>query len=314
MYSGQRVLITGGFGFIGSHLTKFLIEKGANVNIICLASTDKSLLANYLEKIKIFEIDIQDTSKIEEAVLQIQPDYVFHLASYGVNSANQNPLLAANINIIGSINLIKAISKIHCKKFINIGTSSEYGDNLATENNILNPVDIYGSTKAAATLILHQLARENDIDIITLRLFGVFGEGESPHKIFSYVILNILKGQNVKLTKCEQIRDYIYVENVVDAIIKAGLSPLKNEVINIASGNYYPLKHYIDLIFDNMNTDKKPLYGLVEYRTSERFAPVADIKKAQDLLNFSISVPFEEGLKQTILWYQNREKGNLWSV
>lgn len=306
MYNGQNILITGGFGFIGSHLAKFLIQKGANINIVCLPNTDKSLLINYLENINIFEIDIQNTLDVQQVVLEVQPDYVFHLASYGVNSENQDPLLAANINIIGSINLIKAISKINCKKFINIGTSSEYGDSLAIENNMLNPVDIYGSTKAAATLILHQLSRQNNIDIITLRLFGVFGEGESSHKIFSYVISNILEGHDVKLTKCEQLRDYIHVENVVDAIIKAGLSPLKNEVINIASGNCYPLKHYVNLIFDNMNTDKKPLYGAVEYRVTERFAPMPDITKAQELLNFKIIMPLEQGLKQTILWYQNR--------
>ena len=306
MYRGQKVLITGGFGFVGSHLVKHFVKTGAKVYVLALPNADKSLIYDCLDKINTFEVDIQDTVQVEKIVLYVKPDYVFHLASYGVNSKNKDELLSAKINIIGSINLIKPLIKTGCKKLINIGTSSEYGISAAKEDSVLNPVDIYGSTKASATIVLHQIAKEKNIDIVTLRLFGVFGEGEEPHKIFSYVILNLLKNKDVRLTKCEQLRDYMYVENIVDIISEVGLDKnLKNEIFNIASGDCYPLKYYIDLIFEYMNTNKNPMYGALEYRNTERFAPTADISKAKDLLEFKINIPLEEGLKKTIQWYKD---------
>lgn len=306
MDNGAKVLVTGGFGFLGSHIVKRLIKENAKVFIIDLPKVDKYRLENYLNKVKVFEVDIQNSVEIDNILDSIKPDYIVHLASYGVNSKYKDPILAANINIIGSINIINSIIKIGCKKFINFGSSSEYGDSIAKEDNILKPVDIYGSTKACATIILHQMAKENNINMVTLRPFGIFGEGEEPHKVFSYVIINLLKDNEVLLTNCQQYRDYCHVDNIVNAVFMAGLNNnISNEIFNIASGQSYPLKNYINLIYKLINKNKTPVYGYLEYRNVERFTPIADISKAKSVLGFDITVPLEEGLKKTILWYKN---------
>ena len=109
------------------------------------------------------------------------------------------------------------------------------------ENMLLTPVDIYGSTKAAATILAHQIASENNINLITLRPFGIFGEGEEPHKIFSYIILRVLQHKDVNLTLCNQLRDYCYIENVIDACILAvENTTVQNEILILGAALFTP--------------------------------------------------------------------------
>ena len=302
----KRALVTGGFGFIGSHLVKRLLQSGAEVYIITVPGTDKFRLTDCLDKIITHETDIGHASEVGSIIRSIKPDYVFHLASYGVNAAHTDYQKATRTNVLGSVNIISALCETGCKKLVNMGTCSEYGNSETGEGSPPAPVNIYGSTKAAATILLHQIASENGISMITLRPFGVFGEGEEPHKIFSHVILNVLNGNDVPLTACAQLRDYCHVENIVDAMILAcERAEVTNEIFNVASGELHPLKFYIDLIFEIMDTDKKPLYGAVAYRQTELWSPKADVTKIKAALNWDVTVPLEKGIRQTVEWYKS---------
>jgi len=306
IFNNKKVLITGGFGFIGSHVAKRLIDKNSQVHIITIPNTDKYRLKNELDKIICHEADISNTLAINSIIEEINPDYVFHMAGYGVNSADADSTRAINTNILGGVNIINALCKTDCRKIINMGTCAEYGNSAANEGMPPEPVNIYGSTKAAATIILHQIARENGLSIITFRPFGVFGEGEETHKIFSYIISNILNEKDVLLSNCRQHRDYCYVGNIVDAMIMAcEREDLVNDIFNVASGESHELKYYVDLLFENMDTDRKPLYGKVDYRKTELWNPKANITKIKTLLNWSAEISLEEGVIQTINWYKN---------
>lgn len=305
-FKGKKVLVTGGFGFIGSHLVKRLLQSGTEVHIITVPGTDKFRLMDGLDKIITHETDICSAPEVGFVIKTIKPDYAFHLASYGVNSAHTDYQKATRTNVLGSVNIMSALCETGCKKLVNMGTCSEYGNSETGEGSPLSPVNIYGSTKAASTIMLHQIASENEIGIITLRPFGVFGEGEEPHKIFSHVILNVLNGNDVPLTACEQFRDYCHVDNIVDAMILACERPeITNEIFNVASGELHPLKFYIDLIFEMMDTDKRPLYGAVAYRKTELWSPKADVTKIKTMLNWDVTVPLEKGIRQTVEWYKN---------
>jgi len=299
-------LVTGGFGFIGSHLVKRLLNNGAKVYVMVKPDTNKSRLLEELDRIITYEADISDSFKTSSAIREMNPDYVFHLAGYGINSAHTDYQKAIATNVSGSVNIMNALCQTDCKKFINMGTCSEYGNGETSESGPPAPVNIYGRTKAAATLILHQIAEENNINIVTLRPFGVFGEGEEPHKIFSYVILNLLRGNEVYLTRCEQYRDYCHVENIIDAMLLACCrQDIKNEIFNVASGEARPLHHYIDLIYKIAGSDKKPIYGSIPYRKTELWNPRADINKISSMLHWEIKIPLEKGISQTIEWYRN---------
>ncbi|MED2955824.1 NAD(P)-dependent oxidoreductase, partial [Bacillus thuringiensis] len=257
-----------------------------------------------------YEIDIRDRKQVQDAIKKVNPDYIFHLAAYGVNSAHTDYMHAIETNIIGTCNIIQAAKLVNCKKIINFGSSSEYGNKMEPihENMLLTPVDIYGSTKAAATILAHQIASENSINLITLRPFGIFGESEEPHKIFSYIILQVLQNKDVNLTFCNQLRDYCYIENIIDACILAvENTTVQNEIFNIGSGTIYPLKHYVELLFKHLKTNSRPNYGAIPSRTNERWVPEADVQKIKNSLSWEPRINIEEGIIKTVNWYKNNK-------
>ncbi|MGG0152546.1 NAD-dependent epimerase/dehydratase family protein [Bacillus mycoides] len=307
-FKNKTFLITGGYGFIGSHLVRRLLHLQAKIVLFIRASSDSWRLKNILKNIETYEIDIRDKAQVQDAIKKINPDYIFHLAAYGVNSAHTDYMHAIETNIIGTCNIIQAAKFVNCKKIINMGSSSEYGNKMEPihENMLLTPVDIYGSTKAASTILAHQIASENNINLITLRPFGIFGEAEEPHKLFSYIILQVLQNKDVNLTLCNQLRDYCYIENIIDACILAiENTNVQNEIFNIGSGNIYPLKHYVELLFQHLNTHSRPNYGAISSRTNERWIPEVNIQKITNSLSWEPRINIEEGIIKTINWYKN---------
>jgi nucleoside-diphosphate-sugar epimerase len=265
-------------------------------------------IKDLINNIKISYCDINNKELIEKIEHELKPDYLFHLAAYGVDSKDKDYYKAINVNFLGGINIIKPLTQIGCKKIINLGSSSEYGKSKFEEEGCLEPLNIYGSTKAAATIVMHQIARENNLDIITLRPFGLFGEREDPHKIFSYIITEALKNKEVKLTSCEQLREYLYVENLVDAMILSVTSDLKNEIFNIGTGNTKKLKYYVEKIFEKINTKTTPKYNYYSQRQGDMWAPCADVEKIKSLLHWQENISFEEGLEKTIKWFESNLK------
>ncbi|PGL77085.1 CDP-abequose synthase [Bacillus thuringiensis] len=309
-FKNKTFLITGGYGFIGSHLARRLLNLQARIVLFIRTPSNFWRLKDIIKNIETYEIDIRDRKQVQDAIKKVNPDYIFHLAAYGVNSAHTDYMHAIETNIIGTCNIIQAAKLVNCKKIINFGSSSEYGNKMEPihENMLLTPVDIYGSTKAAATILAHQIASENSINLITLRPFGIFGESEEPHKIFSYIILQVLQNKDVNLTFCNQLRDYCYIENIIDACILAvENTTVQNEIFNIGSGTIYPLKHYVELLFKHLKTNSRPNYGAIPSRTNERWVPEADVQKIKNSLSWEPRINIEEGIIKTVNWYKNNK-------
>lgn len=308
-FQNSNVLVSGANGFIGSHIIKRMVDEGARVSIIVRESSDLWRIVEQLPYVNVVKGDMKDEEIVQKAVIASKPDYVFHMAAYGVDFRQQDYAEAAKSNILGTINLLNAIRRSGgCTKLLYSGTSMQYGnkEGIITEEMRLTPSNIYGSTKAAATMIAHQIAAENDISIITLIPFGVFGENEGSHKFFPHIILSILNNEDVNLTSCEQYRDYCYIENIVDGFLLAALDKKHNNAMfNIGSGSIYQLKYYVDMIFKLMNTKQKANYGALEYRKNDLWCPEPDVSEIMDKLKWEPQISLEEGLQRTISWYSN---------
>jgi nucleoside-diphosphate-sugar epimerase len=144
--------------------------------------------------------------------------------------------------------------------------------------------------------------------MVTLRPFGIFGEGEEPHKLFCHIILNVLQNKDVDLTPCEQFRDYCYIGNIIDGLILAAQNKrIHNEIFNIGSGEGYPLKYHVELIFKHLKTDRKPNFGALSYREDERLNPQPAINKIKSKLFWEPEISLEEGIIRTINWYRQNK-------
>lgn len=303
----KKVVITGANGFIGSHMTMRMLAEGANVYVMVRESSDLWRLNEISRNIYLYKVDLRNDGKVKEYIREIKPDYIFHMAAYGVDSRQKDYIKAANTNIIGTINLLNAAIAADCEKFINTGTSMQYGNKTMPikETEHYSPSNIYGSTKGAATIIAHQIAVENDINIATIIPFGVFGENEGSHKFFPHVILAALGGKSIELSPCEQYRDYCYIENIIDGFLMAAADEKrKNEIFNIGSGDIFQLKHFAKLIAEKMNCASDIKYGSVEYRKNDLWSPQPDISKITNVLGWNPRVSLSEGIERTIEWFR----------
>lgn len=311
----KRILVTGGNGFIGSCTVNRLVKYGCTVYAMIRESSDTWRLDEIRDSINLIRIDIRDSDAIVKWMSKIKPDYIFHMAAYGVDSRQQDYETAAEVNIIGTLNMVKAAAAIGCEKFLNTGTSMQYGNKKKgiKEEDYYKPTNIYGSTKGAAAIIAHQIAHESNLDIATIIPFGVFGEKEGSHKFFPHVILSALRNEEIQLSLCEQYRDYCYIENIIDGfMMAAGSSEIKNEIFNIGSGTVYQLKYYVEIIMRQLGSEKKVNYGAVEYRKNDLWSPKPDLTKITTRLGWKPIIGLEEGIERTIEWF--RENFDKYSV
>lgn len=310
-FAGRKILVTGASGFIGSHIAKRMVRENARVSVFARETSDLWRLDEEKNDIAVYRADIRNFDQLDLQIGKIQPDYVFHMAAYGVDSRQKDWIVATNTNIVGTIHLIKSLQRVGCEKILHIGSCMEYGDKkeMVDENAALEPFNIYGSTKAAATIMAHQLAAEINIPIVTLRAFGIFGENEGSHKFFPHIILSLLNGSAVDLTACEQYRDYCYIENIIDGFVLAAKDKsCNNTILNIGSGTIQQLRTYVDMVCRLMNNTTKPNYGAVPYRKDEVWKPHPDISRIKTHLKWAPKISLEEGLKRTIAWYEiNRD-------
>jgi nucleoside-diphosphate-sugar epimerase len=301
-------LVTGGNGFIGSHIIRRIAAHEAYVVVIVRENSNLWRLEQEINNIEIVKLDLLDKNELISCIKEFKPEYVFHMAAYGVDQRNNDHIEAINTNVIGTINLLEALSGVGCRKIINAGTGMEYGcfEGQITEHTRLKPNNIYGSSKAAAALIAHQIAKEMNMNIVTLRPFGIFGEYESHSRLFAHIILSILKGTDIKLTGCEQYKDYTYVGNIVDGFLMVALDEnLQNEIFNIGSGDSYQLKYYIELILNCLGTDNRPIFGAVPYRAHDLCEVNPDISKIKRLVGWEPAVSLEDGIRKTVRWFKD---------
>lgn len=308
----KKVLVTGSNGFIGSHTVSRLVKYGCEVFAAVRDASDLWRLDEVKDSIRMIAIDIRDNEAVRLCMARIKPEYVFHMAAYGVDSRQKDYVAAAETNIMGTLNIVMAAGLAGCEKLLNTGTSMQYGNKKGAikEEEYYSPTNIYGSTKGAATLIAHQAAAGYNLDIATIIPFGVFGEKEGSHKFFPHVILSALEDGEISLSPCEQYRDYCYIENIIDGFMMAAVNKeVRNEIFNIGSGSIFKLKHYVNLIMKRFETGKRVCYGAVEYRKNDLWSPQPDLTKIRTRLGWEPGVNLEEGIDRTVEWFRkNHDK------
>lgn len=256
-YLHKKVLVTGGCGFIGSHLAQKLVELGAHVTILDDLSTGSlENIKNIKNKITLIEETIVNQDACHRAVQQ--KDIIFHLAAYiSVPGSVKNPVTCHNVNINGTFNLLEAARHFGIQRFVFSSTSAVYGpaERTCTEGDTdLDPISPYGATKLMGEFYCKQFALLFNVPCVMLRYFNVYGPRQNPHSQYAAVIakFNYQMERNEPITifgDGTQTRDFVHVDQVVEANLLVGMAPqelVNGHCYNIGSGTSISLLDLVD--------------------------------------------------------------------
>lgn len=313
--SDATFLITGGAGFIGSNLAEVLLKRGHRVRVLDDLSQGKQENVDmFLENANYTFIkgDIRDLETCMEATEGI--DFVLHQAAWGsVPRSIEMPLLYENINIRGTLNMLEASRQNKVKKFVYASSSSVYGDepNLpkkeGIEGNLLSP---YALTKQTNEEYAKLYTKLYGLDTYGMRYFNVFGRRQDPQGAYAAVlpkfITQLLNDEQPTINgDGKQSRDFTYIENVIEANLKACQAPseVAGQAFNIAYGGREYLIDVYHSLAEALGKDIEPIFG--PDRAGDIKHSNADISKAREMLSYTPEWSFERGIKAAISWYEN---------
>ena len=310
--SGSSFLITGGAGFIGSHIVEYLLKKGAaKVRVLDNYSTGSADNLVAFQKNSSFEMiegDICDLETCKKALQGI--DFLTHQAALGsVPRSINDPIKTNEVNVTGFLNVLVAARDSNIKRMVYAASSSTYGDHDGLpkeEGKIGNPLSPYAVTKYINELYAGVFSRTYEFHTIGMRYFNVFGPRQNPKGPYAAVIPLFIKAalENEPASingDGETSRDFTFVENVVQANIRALFAPLENhEIVNVACGSMTSLNKLWKIISTNLSVNLDPVYA--PQRTGDIKHSLASIKKAHALFGYEPIIEMNEGLKETIEW------------
>ena len=215
----MSILVTGATGFVGACLTRRLLEMGHEVHIVARWTANRWRIADIAPHLVQHDVDLRDAYAVEQAVASIRPDKIFHLATYGGFSFQKDVVAIYAANFLGTVNLVRACEKVGFDCFMHTGSSSEYGIKTGPmkESDLLEPLGDYAVSKAAATLFCRSEALQKGLPIVTLRIFSPYGPWDDPQRLIPYGIDALLNGTAPALSSSASVRDYIYIDDVMDA-------------------------------------------------------------------------------------------------
>lgn len=310
--STSTFLVTGGAGFIGSHLVEYLLKKGAGkvrvLDNFATGSAENLTGFKNIAALEVIEGDIRDLETCKNAIEGVE--FVLHQAALGsVPRSINDPIKTNEVNVTGFLNVLVAARDSNVKRMIYAASSSTYGDNPELpkiEDRIGSPLSPYACSKYINELYASVFSKTYGFHTFGLRYFNVFGPRQNPQGPYAAVIPLFVQAALGKRPASingdgETGRDFTFVENVVQANIKALFAPIKqHEVVNVAFGAMTSLNDLWKMISNNLGVNIKPDYAPA--RTGDIKHSLASVEKANRLFGYEPLITMKDGLEQTIRW------------
>lgn len=301
----MRVFVTGASGFIGSHVTRALINAGHDVLALVTPSASLWRINDVLHKLEIVRGMLQDLNAFKDQLLAWQPQACIHLAWY----AEPGKYLNSNENLVslqGSLDLLQLLAKNGCKQFVGAGSCAEYeikSDHLLVETDRTKPETIYAASKLCFQMLGEKIAAQTGMLFSWGRIFYLYGKQEDKRRIIPSAIISILNGENFSASPGGQIRDYLNVVDVADGFLTL-LEKQAEGIYNICSSETVSIRFILELIGDLTRKPDLLIHGALPYRNWEPMFICGDNGKLSKL-GWEPKISLETGLKEIILCLQN---------
>lgn len=323
----KKVLVTGGAGFVGSNVAEALLARGDDVVIVDEMNDyyDVRIKENNLQRLRemypedkrlaIYRGDICDENFMLQLFENERPQWVCHMAARaGVRPSIQDPFVYIHSNIRGTTHLMELSHKFGVKNFVFASSSSVYGGSKNTffseDENVDNPVSPYAASKKACELLAYTYHHLYQLNVTGLRFFTVYGPRGRPDMAPFKFIDRVSRGLELQqFGDGSSSRDYTYIEDIVDGVVRAIDRPYKYEMFNLGKGSGTSLKDFLDIV--QKHVGKKAIIKILPDQPGDVPYTCADVSKAYDLLGYRATVPFDEGIRRTVDWYANEYGKNI---
>jgi nucleoside-diphosphate-sugar epimerase len=301
----MRILVTGARGFIGAHVVRALGGRG---HIVIAAVRNKKMVEtqeSQLGDVHFVELDLNDDAGVRSAIHQIRPDVAIHLAWYTV----PGKYWTAPVNldcVSATLRFARVLAEAGCRRLLVTGSCAEYDWDhgfLSEECTPLRPRTLYGACKNALREILEMYCVEASMQFVWTRLFYLYGSGEAAERFVPSIILPLLQGQTAKCTSGEQIRDFLHVEDVAEAIVAVAASDFTGTV-NIGSGQPVKIKTIVEAIAEILDCRERVVVGGIPDSPSEPPVLLADVRRLTRDVGWRPSHTLDEGLLLTVDWWR----------
>ncbi|MBI2027134.1 MAG: GDP-mannose 4,6-dehydratase [Deltaproteobacteria bacterium] len=309
LFKNKKVLVTGGSGFIASHLCRNLLSEGAELCVLTKYKSpfDNIRLIDLWKNIHWIEADIRNSDSLKH-IVELQPEIIYHFAAYNhVGDSFTHICESFDSNAKGTMNLLEAYENY--ERFIYISSSEVYGLQSQGKEFVESltpfPISPYAIGKYSGELYARMKWHVHHKPIVVVRPFNAFGPFQSSRAIIPELILKCLKGEDVLTTQGIQTRDFNYILNLIDAFKKAAFNEKAvGEIINIGSGEDISISDLTKLIHKLSESSSKLKIGALPHRPTEIWMMKADNHKAADILSWKPSISLENGLLKTIQWFR----------
>lgn len=307
--SNKRIFITGGCGFIGSHLVKRCIQLGAHVGVLAYPKDSCWRLKEVRSKIKIFETSIMEGGKLVILIQKFRPQLVFHLAAL-LRRERSFKLIEElqRVHVEGTWHVLNAlVENADLNRFIHMGTSEEYGNGKAPfrEDQREIPVSPYSLTKIIATKMVEYLAREGALPAVIVRPSLIYGPAQNFGMLIPDIIRACIEKKDFPMTSGNQTKDFLFVDDFIEGLLLAAQTPgIDGEIINLGSGKETPVREVAAMAIETLRNPIKIRLGAIPHRKGEGMHSWLDVSKTKRMLGWEGRTDLKEGLKRTSAWYK----------
>ncbi len=260
-------------------------------------------------QLTLHEADLRARADAADLVFAAKPDWVFHLATHGAYSSQTDVARIYDTTFGGTVNLLEAALRTGFEAFVNSGSSSEYGykDHAPAETEVLDPNSDYAVAKAAASMYCAQSARAHGAHVVTLRLYSAYGPWEEPSRFIPVLLSRAIEGELPPLVNPEVARDFVYVDDVVEAYLLSAQTedPHRGSIYNVGTGIQTTIREAVDAARRLLAIEAEPQWGSMDDRSWDTAVWVADPSLISERLGWKPSHDLERGVEATIAWLRS---------